>query len=299
MNYVVEARELRKAYAGTVAVDNVSLKIAENKIYGLLGRNGAGKTTLMHLMTAQQLPTSGELKVFGENPYENDRVLRRTCFIKESQKYPDTFRVKDVLETAADFFPGWDREFAYSLADEFRLPVRRGMKKLSRGMLASVGIIVGIASRAPLTIFDEPYLGLDAVARSLFYDRLIEDYTEHPRTIVLSTHLIDEISKLLEHVILIEGGKLLLDEDADALRGWAIRVSGPALKVNEFVEGRKTVHRQTLAGLVSAVVIGNGDGRERERAQRLGLSSETVSMQQLVVHMTSASNANPERKAEI
>jgi len=282
----VEVRGLTKTYGSVKAVDDVSFTIGERKIYGLLGRNGAGKTTIMHLITAQLFPTKGELKVFGEAPYENNAVLSRVCFIKESQKYPDTFRIADVLELCASFFPNWDRDYAYSLLDEFRLPVRRRVKKLSRGMLSSVGIIVGLASRAPLTIFDEPYLGLDAVARSLFYDRLLEDYAEHPRTIVLSTHLIDEVSRILEHVLVMDGGRLLLDEDADALRGRAFTAVGPAAAVEAFVSGRQVLSRESLGGILSAVVIGPIDAEVRRRAEELALELAPVSLQQLIVHMT-------------
>lgn len=207
MNYAVEINRLTKSFSQVTAIDEVSFSLEAGKIYGLLGRNGAGKTTIMHMITAQLFPTSREIKVFGQHPYENNRVLSQICFIKESQKYPDSFRVIDVLEAAQAFFPNWDRDYAYSLIEEFRLPLKRGMKKLSRGMLSSVGIVIGLASRAPLTIFDEPYLGLDAVARNLFYDRLLEDYSEHPRTVVLSTHLIDEVSNILEHVIVIDRRK--------------------------------------------------------------------------------------------
>jgi ABC-2 type transport system ATP-binding protein len=168
MGKVVELNRLVKSYGDVKAVNNVSFSMDEEKIYGLLGRNGAGKTTIMHMITAQLFATSGELRVFGENPYENNRVLSQICFIKESQKYPDVYRIIDVLNISASFFPNWDHDYALSLAEEFRLPLKRRMKKLSRGMLSSVGIIVGLASRAPLTIFDEPYLGLDAVAAACF-----------------------------------------------------------------------------------------------------------------------------------
>jgi ABC-2 type transport system ATP-binding protein len=163
MGNIVEISSLTKAYGKVKAVDNVSFTLEEGKIYGLLGRNGAGKTTIMHLITAQLFATSGVLKVFGETPYENNRVLSQICFIKESQKYPDNFRVVDVLNVSPLFFPNWDSELAYSLIQEFRLPLTRRVKKLSRGMLSSVGIIVGLASRAPLTIFEglhnEPSIG--------------------------------------------------------------------------------------------------------------------------------------------
>lgn len=292
MSTVVEVKNLRKSFGSVKAVDDVSFRLEAGKIYGMLGRNGAGKTTLMHMLTAQSFATSGELSVFGEHPYENEKVLSQICFVKESQKYPDMFSVKDVLEVAEDFFPNWDRDFAYSLIQDFRLPIKRRVKKLSRGMLSSVGIVVGLASRAPLTIFDEPYLGLDAVARSLFYDRLIEDYGEHPRTVILSTHLIDEVSRLLEHVIVIDGGKVILDEETDTLRGRAYTVTGAAAKVDEFVRGQKVIHREPFGGLASATVMGAGERRDRVKAEEMGLELTPVSLQQLIVHLTKDNQAN-------
>ncbi|WP_135555409.1 ABC transporter ATP-binding protein [Paenibacillus cymbidii] len=294
MNVTAELKHVSKLYGNVKAVDDVSFVLEPNKIYGLLGRNGAGKTTLMHMMTAQLFATSGELSVFGEQPYENERVLSQICFIKESQKYPDTFRVVDVLESAGTFFPNWDRDYAYLLAEDFRLPLKRRMKKLSRGMLSSVGIIVGLASRAPLTMFDEPYLGLDAVARAMFYDRLLEDYSVFPRTIVLSTHLIDEVSRLLEHVILVDKGKVLIDEDADTLRGKAFAVVGSASKVEAFLAGKTVIDKQPLGSLLSAAALGELSARERGNAAAEGLEVTPVSLQQLIVYTT---NGKTERKA--
>ncbi|MBW7456254.1 ABC transporter ATP-binding protein [Paenibacillus sepulcri] len=294
MGKVVELNRLVKAYGDMKAVNNVSFSMDEEKIYGLLGRNGAGKTTIMHMITAQLFATSGELKVFGEDPYENNRVLSQICFIKESQKYPDVYRIIDVLNISASFFPNWDHNYALSLAEEFRLPLKRRMKKLSRGMLSSVGIIVGLASRAPLTIFDEPYLGLDAVARSLFYDRLIEDYSLHPRTVILSTHLIDEVSRILEHVMVIDNGNLIIDEDAEALRGRAFTLAGPKAAVESFTAGKEVIHREPFGNLVTATVMGHWDSGERRQAEALGLELAPVSLQQLIIYLT---NGKTQRKA--
>ena len=240
----------------------------------------------MQIISAQLFPTSGEVSVFGEHPYENSRVLSQLCFVKDNQKYPNGYRVLDVLEQAALFFPHWDREYAFALIEAFRLPLKRLMKALSRGMLSTAGIIVGLASRAPLTIFDEPYLGLDAGARGIFYDRLLEDYEEHPRTVILSTHLIDEVSRLLEHILVIDQGRLILDEDAEALRGRAFAVVGPAARVDTYTAGKEVLARSPLGGMVSATVMGNGDASDRKRAEALGLELAPVSLQQLIVHLT-------------
>lgn len=283
---VVRATGLTKRYGSFTALDAVDFELQEHRIYGLLGRNGAGKTTIMQLLTGQLFPNGGEVEVFGRTPAEHADVLRRMCFIAESQRYPENFSARHVFRSAPWFFEHWDAEFADRLIADFRLPLKRPLKKLSRGQLSAVGVIVGLASRAPLTFFDEPYLGLDAVARHVFYDRLLEDYAEHPRTIVLSTHLIDEVANLLEHVILIDQGRVLLDRDADEVRGSATTVAGGRAAVEEFVAGRTIIGREALGGLASVTIDGRLDRDERVRAAEAGLELAPVSLQQLIVHLT-------------
>jgi ABC-2 type transport system ATP-binding protein len=282
---VVEAQGLTRRFGSLAAVNDASFRVEENQIYGLLGRNGAGKTTLMQLLTGQQFASEGSVRVFGQNPVENAPVLQRTCFIKESQKYPDDFQPRHVFRSAAWFFPNWDADFAAQLAAEFRVPLTRKMKKLSRGQVSAVGVIVGLASRAPLTFFDEPYLGLDAVARQLFYDRLIEDFGEHPRSIILSTHLIDEVSNLLEHVIVIDEGRIIIDAPADELRGSVTNLVGAASAVDAFIGSRPVLHRDGVGGLAS-VTVGARTPAEQKAARAAGLELSPVSLQQLVIRTT-------------
>jgi ABC-2 type transport system ATP-binding protein len=287
MTAVVEAHGLTKHFGKVHAVEDATFTIEENRIYGLLGRNGAGKTTLMSLLTGQEFATAGTVEVYGHSPVENASVLERTAFIKESQKYPDDFRVKHVMRSAPWFFSAWDADFAGRLIEDFRLPVDRRIKKLSRGQLSAVGVIVGLASRAPLTFFDEPYLGLDAVARQLFYDRLLADYSEHPRTVVLSTHLIDEVSNLLEHVLVIDDGRIIIDSDADTLRGSATTVAGTKSAVDGFIKNREVLHREAIGGLASATLPGL-DASDRRAAADAGLELTPVSLQQLIVRSTTS-----------
>jgi len=283
---VVRVDGLTKRYGSFTALDRVTFDLEENRIYGLLGRNGAGKTTIMQLLTGQLFPSDGAVEVFGRTPAEHADVLRRMCFIAESQRYPEDFTAAHVLKAAPWFFENWDAAFAERLVADFRVPLKRRIKKLSRGQLSAVGVIVGLASRAPLTFFDEPYLGLDAVARHIFYDRLLEDYAEHPRTVVLSTHLIDEVANLLEHVILIDQGRILLDRDAEDVRGTATTVAGPRAAVEQFVADRAVIGREGLGGLASVTIDGRLDQADRVRAAELGLELAPVSLQQLIVHLT-------------
>lgn len=294
MTAIIEVSGVTKTFGKLTAVDDVTFSVEEHRITGLLGRNGAGKTTLMQLLTGQDFASSGDIRVFGQSPVENAGVLQRVSFIKESQKYPDDFKVKHVFRSAPWFFANWDADFAAQLIEEFRLPLDRRIKKISRGQLSSIGVIVGLASRAPLTFFDEPYLGLDAIARQLFYDRLLEDYALHPRTVILSTHLIDEVSNLLEHVIVIDQGRIIVDQDAESLRGSATTVVGTRSAVDDFVGARPVLHRESIGGLASVTIDGL-DARGQRDAKAAGLELVPVSLQQLVIKKTNTT----EREFEV
>ncbi len=285
-----------KRFGRLNAVDNVSFEIRENTIYGLLGRNGAGKTTLMQILTGQIAASAGKIKIFDHQVYENDAVLRDICFIREAQRYPDAFRVAHVLAGGKLLFDRWDDAFASRLVADFDLPLDRPVRKLSRGMLSALGVVVGLASRAPLTLFDEPYLGLDAVARQLFYDRLLADYAEHPRTIVLSTHLIDEVGDLIEHVLLIDHGRLILDEDAEVLRGQAVTLSGPTAAIDDLIARTDELQREQIGAMARVTVRGPLVGADRARAASSGIAFEPVSLQDLVVSLTRRDSVDVERQ---
>ena len=279
----ISATALGRRYRDQAALDDVSLTIEPGTITGLLGRNGAGKTTLMRIITGLEFPSSGDIRVFGQVPAENDEVLRRMVFVREDQAFPD-FRVEHAIRVASWFYPNWSDDLARQLLADFGLPPRRRIRRLSRGMRSAVGIVIGLAARAELTLFDEPYAGLDAVARQLFYDRLLAEFAGHPRTVVLSTHLIDEVADLLEHVVLLDRGRVVLDAPADDVRGTGMTVSGPATAVEEFVGGRTVWHRQRLGSRASVTIADPLDLAAQARARALRLSLEPLSLQQLLVH---------------
>jgi ABC-2 type transport system ATP-binding protein len=282
MTPAISLNGLTRRYRGQLALDNVSFEIEPGTITGLLGRNGAGKTTLMRIVAGHEFASAGTVTVLGARPAENEQVLRRMVFVREDQSYPD-FRVRHVVQAASWFYPNWSHELAGALLEEFNLPLNRKVKKLSRGMRSAVGNVIGLAARAEVTLFDEPYAGLDPVSRQLFYDRLLADYAEHPRTVLLSTHLIDEAAGLFEHVVVIDRGRIVLNAAADDLRGAATSVSGPAIAVAEFTAGRPVWDRRRVASQESAVVAGALDETDRARAAALHLHLEPLTLQQLVV----------------
>ncbi|MEV5706660.1 ABC transporter ATP-binding protein [Actinoallomurus sp. NPDC052274] len=283
MTPAISVAGVTRHYRDHRALTDVTFEIDTPCIAGLLGRNGAGKTTLLRILAGQEFTTSGRVHVFGGGPLENDAVLRRMILIREDQTYPD-LRVRHAIRAASLLYPNWDAELAGTLLDAYELPPARAIKKLSRGMRTALGIIIGLAARAELTLFDEPYAGLDAVARTFFYDQLLADYTAHPRCIMLSTHLIDEAAELLDRVLVIDHGWLVLDALTDDLRGAATIVSGPAGGVDRFVAGRTTLNRRTMGAQTTAVMIGRLDERDRELADHLRLRLEGATLQQLAVY---------------
>lgn len=296
MTTVIQTKNLSKRFKAVAAVNDLSVEFEQNRIHGLLGRNGAGKTTLMQLLTGQLFATEGEIRVFGGNPVESADVLRRVCFIQEGQVYPDGFTPEHVLAVARGIHDGWDEELSRKLIEVFELPMDRKIKKLSRGQLSSIGIIVGIASRAELTFFDEPYLGLDAVARKNFYDELLCDFSENPRTIVISSHHIDEIAPLLETVTLIDNGSLLMRHEVDDLANAASSFAGTRAAVDEFVEYVDVIERTDVGGLSTVVVQGVIPRPVLERASELKLERQAASLQDLFVALTES--ARLERRAK-
>ncbi len=283
MTATISISGLSRRYRGQLALDDVSLEVDGPSITGLLGRNGAGKSTLLRIIAAQEFASTGRVEVLGASPVENDPILRRMVFVREDQVFPD-FKVCHAVRAASWFYPHWDADLCRSLMADFDLPANRMIKKLSRGMRSALGIAIGLAARAEVTLLDEPYAGLDAVARQLFYDRLLADYAEQPRTILLSTHLIDEVADLLERVVMIDHGQVILDAEADDIRGGATTVRGPVAAVEEFVAGRPTWDRRKVASQLSVVLTGTlGDG-DWARARDLHLNLEPMSLQQMVVH---------------
>ena len=283
MTPAISVAGLTRRYRDQVALDDVSVEIEAGSITGLLGRNGAGKTTLLRILAGQEFQSSGSVSVLGAPPAENEHVLRRMVFVREDQAYPD-FKVRHALRAASWFYPNWEAGLADALIADFDLRPDKAIKKLSRGMRSALGITIGLAARAEVTLFDEPYAGLDAVARQIFYDRLLADYAESPRTILLSTHLIDEAAALFENVVVIDRGRVVLEAAADGLRGIATTVSGPVLAVDEFTAGRPVWNRRRLGSQASVVTVGQLDEAARARARSLGLDLAPLTLQQLVVH---------------
>lgn len=290
----VRTEELSVRFAGVPALDRLDLRLAPGKIHGLLGRNGSGKSTLAATLAGFRRPDVGRVLIEGgdlgaaQEPYENAVVTSRTCLIRESGDVPDAVPVKHAVRLAAALRPYWDADLAAELMDRFEIPQDKKIQKLSRGQKSALGVVLGLASRAPLTIFDESYLGMDVPSRNLFYDMLLADYAEVPRTIVLSTHLVGEVSTMLEEVVILDKGRLVTQSPVDALRGRGASIVGPSAVVDEFTAGFTVLAEERLGGTKSTTVLGDLDPALLDQAAAAGLEIGPVGLQDLFVHLTGA-----------
>jgi len=282
VTHAIDIRSVTRSYGSTRALDDASFSVPEGSICGLLGRNGAGKTTVMSIIAGQDRPSSGEAQVLGHTPFEHAPTLTRISYVRDNQRYPDDYRLHHVLRIAPAFAPFWDPDVAAELVDGFRIPARTAIKKFSRGQLSSVAIVLGLASRAPVTLFDEPYLGLDVSSRALFYRVLLQDLAEHPRTVLLSTHLIEESESLFDRVVILDRGKVVVDADRDDARDLAVTISGIDDAVDLVATGRRVFQTHAIGGLKSVTVAGSVDADLRERADRAGVKVAPASLQDLV-----------------
>lgn len=282
MTNAIEVQSVTRVFGRTKALDDVSLSVPEGSILGLLGRNGAGKTTLMSLVAGQDRPSSGGVAVFEERPFENESALSKVIFVRDNQRYPDNYDLHQVLRIAPVYAPHWDAEVAAELVDGFRIPSKTRIRKFSRGQLSAVAIVLGLASRAPVTLLDEPYLGLDVTARRFFHDMLLRDYTVHPRTIVLSTHLIEESEALFDRVVIVDRGTVRIDVASEEIPDQAFVLSGPSDAVDRLVSARTVLSTHSVPGLTSATVAGSPDAALWDEAGRSGAQVSPVSLQELV-----------------
>lgn len=253
---IIKTENIIKKYGKNIALDGVSVEIESGRIYGLLGRNGAGKSTLMNIITNRVFATSGKVTLDGEDLLENDKALNRIYAMSETVALPGGLSFKQAVNITADFYKKFDKEYAKSLAEKFRLDPKKRLSGLSTGYTTIAKIILTLASGADFLIFDEPVLGLDANHRDLFYRLLVERYAEQNCGVVISTHLIEECENLVENVIIIDKGKVLAAGKTEDILADGYSVTGSKKLVKAYCDGKEVLAEKNLGAICSAYIRG-------------------------------------------
>lgn len=250
---MIELKQVTKRYGQATVLKNITLSIDEPGIYCLLGRNGAGKTTLLKSMAGYQNISSGEIRVDGK--------AITTATLDTGVSYIENFArhfnlpVQKLLRIASQVNPNYDYDFAQDMMERFELDGKKRFKQLSLGMKTMVSTIICLASNKEAVLLDEPVLGFDAIMRVEFYDMLTESFHKHPRIIIVSTHIIEEIAKTIQKLIILDKGSIRFFDTLQSVETKAFSVSGPKKEVEAATGDRHVIGEDAVGGLVTRYIF--------------------------------------------
>lgn len=257
---IIKVDHLTKKYGYRQVLNDVSFELKPGKIYGLLGRNGAGKSTLLNLITNRIFPTKGEIDLADENINNNDAALTQFYLMSEPNLYPKRTTLNEMWTMANQAYGNFDFVLAKRLLAAFGIQdPKTKLSSLSTGLQTAAKLTVALAVNAQYIFLDEPVLGLDAQHRDLFYHELLKVHAQTSRTYIVSTHLINEIQDLLEHVLILKQGQMIIDEDVDTLLARCFAVSGPSELVDQYVSNLNILRTRKFAGDQTSYVTGRLD----------------------------------------
>ncbi|ABR48016.1 ABC transporter related [Alkaliphilus metalliredigens QYMF] len=284
---IVEFKDVTKIYGRKKAIEEFSFSLGENKITGIIGRNGAGKTTLLKLLSGFLVTNSGQIRVFEEDPFNSLLVSSNMIFVDDSMSFNPKLTLLEILESANHFYEKYDMKFALDLMEYFSLSREQLHRNLSKGMQSTFNMILGIASRSPLTILDEPTTGMDAAVRKDFYRLVLKDYINHPRNIVISSHLLGEVEHILEDILLLKEGKKLLHMPVSDLKNYGMGLRGEKKLMLEFIKSQQVYHKEDFGDQdLFAVVKNDFEKKTLESIKSQGIEIIPLSTNDICVHIT-------------
>lgn len=274
---MIKLSNVTKEYSRTIALDDVSLTLADKKIYCLLGRNGAGKTTLLKLIAGHIGATYGTIEVNGEEISPINMPV--DVNFMESRASQFNMTVSELIDIAKNLQDEFDYDFAKKMLTQFKLDQKKKYKQLSLGMQTMVTTLLSLASNASIIILDEPVLGFDAIIRERFYDLLQESFERSPKLILVSTHLIDEIARVAKDIIIIDQGHILLNTSVNQIDEMAYSLTGMTKDVLPLKEGLNVIGEKNVGGFTSLFVHDKRiQTSDRVTIQTLGLQDFFVSL---------------------
>lgn len=247
----LDVNQISKTYHKQTALSNINISFESGKIYGLLGRNGAGKSTLLNIINNRIFPTSGSVTLDSQPILDNEQLLNHIYLMSEDNLFPPTMKVKEIFSISERFYGSFDWKLAHKMAKDFDLTLTLTFKKLSTGYRSITKLITALCVPCDFIFLDEPVLGLDAAHRDLFYQFLVESYEERQRAFIISTHLIDEITTLLEEIIIIDRGRVKIISDTESLLHKNFALSGPKEILTELTKNLNVIGYEELGNYVT------------------------------------------------
>jgi ABC-2 type transport system ATP-binding protein len=216
---IVDVDELSRQFGDTLALDRIDYKAQEGKVYGLVGVNGAGKTTLIKHLLGLLRASTGSVRIFGHDPVRHPvEALRHIGYLSEERDLPEWMSIAQLMRYTKAYYSNWDDDYAQELLNTFNLDSSNKIKNLSKGMRAQAGLVAAVAHRPQLLLLDEPSSGLDAVVREDILNAIVRTVSDEGRTVIFSSHLLDEVEKMSDHITMIHAGRVVLDGGLDAVK---------------------------------------------------------------------------------
>lgn len=274
---MINLKNVTKTYKSINALDHFSLDLKEDGIYCLLGRNGAGKTTLLKSIAGHQAITEGEILI-NNQPVQTENMSSPVSYIESFAKHFNWSATK-LIQAAKQFDPDFNVSFAKEMANRFQLPMEKNFNKLSLGMKTMVSTLISLASKKKVILLDEPVLGFDAIMRIEFYNLLLESYQHNPRILIISTHIIDEISKIAQRLVVIDKGKLKFYEELSVLDEKAYSVTGIREEVEKATQNLHAIGETVMGGFITRFIFDERiQSSDRIKVQRLSLQDFFVGL---------------------
>lgn len=278
----IQIKDVVKRYNNVTALDRVSLSFEYGKIYGFLGRNGAGKSTLINIISNRIFADEGEILIDGLRAKENMEVHEKIFCMSEMDLYDTSLKVIEHFKWIDRFYDSFDLDQARQIAEKFGLDINKRYKALSKGYQSIFKLTIALSLHVPYVVFDEPVLGLDANHRELFYELLLQDYENYQRTIIIATHLIEEVANIIEEVVLIDKGRVLLQETVETLMNKGYCISGLAGEVDDYCKDKNVIGYDELGNLKLAYIL----GQKEQLPKNSHLQISNMNLQKLFVKLT-------------
>ncbi|RDY31172.1 ABC transporter ATP-binding protein [Lachnotalea glycerini] len=270
-----------KKYGDINALNDINIKLEYGTIYGILGRNGAGKSTLINIISNRIFSDKGRVSLNGISVRENDLALQDIYVMSEQKYYPPKMKVKDLIYWTKKFYPSFDLEYSKEISSLFDLNWNKTVESLSTGYSSILKIVITLSINVPFVFLDEPVLGLDINHRDLFYKSLMKRFKDCKNTFVISTHLIEELSDIIEKVILIKQGKVLIDESKDTLLERARKVTGSKEIIANYIKNEDIIATENSGDIYKAYLLTNTDYSDIK-----DITIEKLGLQELFLKLT-------------
>lgn len=284
--FAINIDAVKKSYRKNIALDGITVNIHENQLIGLIGANGSGKTTLMKICAGLEEADNGTITMYGKNAAKDIQMGEEVIYTMHDLPVGNQYRIKEILKFYDIAYPHFDRDFCEKMLELFGISLKKTCRTLSQGMKSLVHFSCALATRCKVTLFDEPFIGIDIEKRKLVYEILLRDYMEHPRTMVISSHNLSELESILSEMLLIHKGRMVFYQDMDSVREMLFRIDGSEEEIRGFVKERETVALVTKEIGSYAVLTGSVNSPEAKKAQKEGISVSAVTPEDVSVYLT-------------